>query len=217
MTSPRRARSVDTICDELTRRRLRSVALFGDLSERHLFQVAAASNERRLAMATTVVTAGMPVAEVSVVLDGYAGAERDDIPAIVLGPGAVIGAPESLDGLRSPLTIVAQTPLVLRVFAASDFAELIVGTPPLAIGLIRQLGGRTRTLLDELVCARQGSVTPMFGSDSSTGMRWSSRLRARLVIDGVPGITEVPQPQSVPGTSVDYFGSKRIAPSSRIT
>jgi CRP-like cAMP-binding protein len=94
---------------------------------------------------------------------------------VVLGPGAVIGGPEALDGGLHPLTVVAQTPMVVRVVSAPDFADLIARVPPLAIGLIRQLGGRTRTVLDELACARQGSVAPVVGSCSGTGMRSSSR------------------------------------------
>lgn len=174
VTSTRGARSVDQICDELTLRRLRSVVPFEHLSHRHLVQVAAASYEQRVARGATIAEAGTPAGEVLVVLDGYAGVEVEGVPAVVLGPGAVIGGPESLDGSASSLTVVAQTPLVLRVFPASDFADLIAGIPQLAMAMIRQLGGRTRTVLDELVCARQGSVTPRTGSGSSSGVRWSS-------------------------------------------
>ena len=104
---------------------------------------------------------------VTIVLDGYAGAEVQGQTAIVLGPGAVIGSAESLDGALQPMTVTAQTPMVVRVMAAADFSEIIATVPTLAVALIRQLGGRTRTVLDELVCARQGSVTPWGGSTSS--------------------------------------------------
>ncbi len=174
VTSTRGARSVETISDELTHRRLRSVVLFEDLSHRQLTQVANVSYELRRARGTTVAIAGRPITEVLVVLDGYAGAEVDGIPAVVLGPGAAIGGPEGLDGLASSFTVVAQTPLVLRVFPANDFAALVAAIPPLAMALIRQLGGRTRTVLDELVCARQGSVTPRVGPGASSGVCWSS-------------------------------------------
>ncbi len=174
VTSTRGARSVETISDELTQRRLRSVVLFEALSHRDLTRVANASYELRRARGTTVAIAGRRITDVLVVLDGYAGAEVDGVPAVVLGPGAAIGGPESLDGLASSFTVVAQTPLVLRVFPAHDFAVLVAGIPPLAMALIRQLGGRTRTVLDELVCARQGSVTPTVGPGASPGVCWSS-------------------------------------------
>ena len=58
------------------------------------------------------------------------------------------------------MTVIAQTPMVLRVISAVDFSEIVATAPGFATALIRQLGGRTRTVLDELVCARQGSVTP---------------------------------------------------------
>ena len=96
----------------------------------------------------------------------------------MLGPGAVIGGPESLDGGLHPLTVVAQTPMVVRVVSAPDFADLIARVPPLAIGLIRQLGGRTRTVLDELACARQGSVAPVAGSCSGLGCAFVIEVRA---------------------------------------
>lgn len=176
MTSTRGARSVDEISDELTQRRLRSVPVFGELPVRILARIAGASYERRVPADTTLATEGVPVAEVVVVLDGYAGAEHGGVPAIVLGPGAVLGAPEAMDGLGSAVTIVSQTPMVLRCFPASDFVELVAGIPPLALALIRQLGGRTRTVLDELVCARQGSVTPNVGAGSGSAARRSSSV-----------------------------------------
>lgn len=174
VTSTRGARSVDEISDELTQRRLRSVPVFGDLPVRTLVRVAGASYERRVPADTTLASEGVPSAEVVVVLDGYAGAEHGGVPAIVLGPGAVLGAPEAIDGLGSAVTVVSQTPMVLRCFPARDFVELVAGIPPLALALIRQLGGRTRTVLDELVCARQGSVTSNVGAGSRSGVRRSS-------------------------------------------
>jgi CRP-like cAMP-binding protein len=152
--------------EELALFQLRSIALFAGCSDEQLRMVAAASAERRHAVGDTVSTAGARVRDVPIVLDGYAGAELGGRPLVVLGPGSVIGAAEALDGGLHSLTVVAQTPLVTRVVPASEFFDLIGGVPPLAIALIRQLGGRTRTVLDELGCARQGSVTSGTGSGS---------------------------------------------------
>jgi CRP-like cAMP-binding protein len=161
---------------ELTLLQLRSVALFAGCDDGQLGQVAAVSGERRFGVGEILVRSGAVARDVPIVLDGYAGAEFDAKPALVLGPGAVIGGPESLDGGLHPLTVVAQTPMVVRVVSAPDFADLIARVPPLAIGLIRQLGGRTRTVLDELACARQGSVAPVVGSCSGPGARSSSKV-----------------------------------------
>ena len=174
MTATRGARPRRNLAAELTLLQLRSVPLFGGCDESQLADVAAVSGERRFEVGDTIVQAGTVVRDVPIVLDGYAGAEIDARPAVVLGPGAVIGGPESLDGGLHPLTVVAQTPMVVRVVSASDFAALIARVPPLAIGMIRQLGGRTRTVLDELACARQGSVAPAVGSRSGPGARSSS-------------------------------------------
>ncbi|MGZ4678368.1 MAG: Crp/Fnr family transcriptional regulator [Acidimicrobiia bacterium] len=162
------------LTDELVLFQLRSVPLFGGCDDRQLRTVAAMSGERRHAVGDVIVTAGGAVRDVPILLDGYASAELDDRPIVVLGPGAVIGGPEALDGALHPLTVVAHTPAVTRVIAASDFAALIADVPPLAIALIRQLGGRTRTVLDELVCARQGSATRRAGSFSDRGASRSS-------------------------------------------
>jgi CRP-like cAMP-binding protein len=159
---------------ELTLLQLRSVALFAGCDDGQLAEVAAVSSERRYVVGNVVARAGGVVRDVPIVLDGYAGAEIDGQAAVVLGPGAVIGGAESLDGGLHPLTVVAQTPMVVRVVSAPDFAALIARVPPLAIGMIRQLGGRTRTVLDELACARQGSVAPVPGSRSVPGARASS-------------------------------------------
>ncbi len=161
---------------ELVLFQLRSVALFGGCDEGQLRTVAAMSGERRHAVGDRIVAAGGVVGEVPIVLDGYAGAELDGRPTVVLGPGAVIGGPEALDGALHPMTVVAHTPVVTRVIAAPDFTTLIASVPPLAVALIRQLGGRTRTVLDELVCARQGSVTRSAGSVSEGAVPRSSNV-----------------------------------------
>ena len=176
MTTTRGARAGQDLAAELTLLQLRSVPLFAGCDDHQLADVAAISGERRYAVGDVVARAGTVVRDVPIVLDGYAGAEIDAEPAVVLGPGAVVGGPEALDGGLHPVTVVAQTPLVVRVVSAPDFADLIARVPPLAIGLIRQLGGRTRTVLDELACARQGSAAPAVGSRSGPGARSSSRV-----------------------------------------
>lgn len=162
------------LTEQLVLLQLRSVGLFAGCDDRQLATVAAMSGERRYKVGDVIARAGALVHEVPIVLDGYAGAEVDGSPAVVLGPGAVIGGPEALDGALHPMTVTAQTPVVLRAVAAPDFVHLIAGVPPLAIALIRQLGGRTRTVLDELVCARQGFVSPSPRSASVPGARRSS-------------------------------------------
>ncbi len=168
-------RSVRGLTDELMLLQLRSVGLFSGCDDAALALVAAMSGERRYRTGDTLVAAGTRVREVPIVLDGYAGAEIEGVPTVVLGPGAVIGGPEALDGALHPWTVVAQTAMVARVVSAPDFATLLASAPPLAISMIRQLGGRTRTVLDELVCARQGSVTPGVGLVPGHGVRPSSR------------------------------------------
>ncbi len=128
-----------------------------------------------MAVGQGIVAAGTVAAEVTIVLDGYAGAEAGGHSAFVVGPGAVLGGPEALDGALHPMTVVAQTPMVVRVMSATAFHVLIESVPKLAIALIRQLGGRTRTVLNELVCARQGSVTSIPGAPPSASQRVSSR------------------------------------------
>jgi CRP-like cAMP-binding protein len=153
--------------DELVLFQLRSVALFGACSDEQLRTVAAMSGERCHAVGDEIARAGSMVLEVPILLDGYAGASVDGCSAVVVGPGAVIGGPEALDGALHPMTVVAQTPVVTRVIAAPDFDAVVAGVPPLATALIRQLGGRMRTVLHELACARQGSVAPRVGSTSA--------------------------------------------------
>jgi len=150
------------------------VALFAHCSSPDLARVADLSIERRAAVGDCIVRAGALADSVTIVLDGYAGAEVQGQPALVLGPGAVIGGAESLDGALQPMTVTAHTPMVVRVMTAADFSRIVAEVPTLAMALIRQLGGRTRTVLDELVCARQGSVTPWGGSTSSAGKPFSS-------------------------------------------
>ena len=178
MAAPRSASnglSVRDLTDELVLLRLRSVSLFAGCDDRELALVVSMSGERTYETGDTLVAAGAMVRDVPILLDGYAGAEIQGEPTVVLGPGAVVGGPEALDGALHQWTVVAQTSIVARVVSASDFATLLASVPPLAISMIRQLGGRTRTVLDELVCARQGSVTRRVGWVSGHGVRLSSR------------------------------------------
>lgn len=174
VTPTRGARSFRDLSNEQTSIQLRSVSLFAGCTDAQLREFAERSTELRVAVGAVVVRAGGFAHEVTIVLEGYAGAEIQSLPAIVLGPGAVISGPEALDGALHPMTVVAQTPMVLRLISAADFSEIVVSVPPFAMAMIRQLGGRTRTVLDELVCARQGSATPRIGSCSSAGKRSSS-------------------------------------------
>ena len=174
MTSTRGARPFRDLSDEPAARQLSSVSLFAGCTDAQLHEFTARSAELRVDVGAVVVRAGTLAHEVPIVLDGYAGAEVADLPAIVLGPGAVISGPEALDGALHPMTVIAQTPMVLRLISAADFSEIVASVPPFAMAMIRQLGGRTRTVLDELVCARQGSVTSKTGSCSSAGTRSSS-------------------------------------------
>ena len=180
VTPTRGARSCRNISDELTLLALRSVSLFVGCSDSELRAFSQRSTEVRLAAGEVLVRAGAVAAEVPIILDGYAEAAVDGRPMIVLGPGAVIGGPEALDGALQPMTVTAQTPVVARVISAAHFSEIVASVPPLAMAMIRQLGGRTRTVLDELVCARQGFVSPIGGSPSSADARLSSGV-ARIV------------------------------------
>ena len=167
MTTTQSARSVRELADELTERQLRSVALFARCSSAELARIATRSVEHRVVVGDCIVRDGALADSVTIVLEGYAGAEVQGQTAIVLGPGAVIGGAESLDGALQPMRVTAHTPMVVRVMTATDFSEIIATVPTLAIALIRQLGGRTRTVLDELGSARQGSAASWCGSTSS--------------------------------------------------
>lgn len=169
----RRARSVRDIGHDLTLRQLRSVPVFADCSDEQLDDFAARSTEVRFAVGATVAAAGELACEVFVVLDGYAGVEAEGVPIIVLGPGAVIGGPEALVGSLHQFSVIAQTPMVLRSITGVGFAQIVATAPTFAAALIQQLGGRTRTVLDELACARQGSVSPRGGSTRGSGARHS--------------------------------------------
>ena len=96
MTTTRGARAGRDFAAELTLLQLRSVPLFGGCDDAQLGDIAAASGERRFAVGDTVARAGTVVRDVPIVLDGYAGAEIDAQPAVVLGPGAVIGGPTTV-------------------------------------------------------------------------------------------------------------------------
>ena len=171
--STRRARTCREVGDELALLQLASLSLFAGSSTAEIEDFVACSTEVRVPAGAALAVEDELVSEVIVVLDGYAGAEAKAIPIIVLGPGAVIGGSESLVGSLHPFSVVAQTPVVARVVPATDFAQIVAAAPSFATALIQQLGGRTRTVLNELVCARQGSVSPSGGATPDPGARRS--------------------------------------------
>ena len=150
-----------------------SLPLFAGSSTAEVEHFVARSSEVQVSAGAVLAAEDELVSEVIVVLDGYAGAEAQTIPIIVLGPGAVIGGSESLVGSLHPFSVVTQTPVVARVVSGTDFAQIVAAAPSFATALIQQLGGRTRTVLNELVCARQGSVSPSGGATPDPGARRS--------------------------------------------
>ena len=153
--------------------------MFADSSPAEISDFASRSTEVRAPAGAVLAVEDELVSEVILVLDGYAGAEAKRIPVLALGPGAVIGGPEALVGSLHSFSVVAQTPVVLRVLSATDFAQIVAAAPSFATALIQQLGGRTRTVLNELVCARQGSVPPSGGPTPDPGARCSKGAMAR--------------------------------------
>ena len=177
--STRRARTCREVGAELAILQLVSLPLFAGSSTAEIEDFVACSTEVRVPAGAVLAAEDELAAEVIVVLDGYAGAESRTIPIIVLGPGAVIGGPESLVGSLHPFSVVTQTPVVARVVSANDFAQIVAAAPSFATALIQQLGGRTRTVLNELVCARQGSVPPSGGATPDPGARCSKEAVGR--------------------------------------
>ena len=177
--STHRARTCLEVGDDLSLLQLAALPLFAGSSTAEIADFVACSTEVRVAEGATLAVEDELVSEVIVLLDGYAGAEVKTIPMIVLGPGAVIGGSESLVGSLHPFSVVTQTPVVARVVSATNFAQIVTTASSFAAALIQQLGGRTRTVLNELVCARQGSVPPSGGPAPDPGARCSKGAMVR--------------------------------------
>lgn len=121
---------------------LRAVPLFADLPDEALARVALCANEFEAAEGHVLVQPRMAGTGLFIIEEGSVTVEAPGTK-IELGPGEFFGELALLDeGATHSARVCAATPLKCLAIGRSDFEELLVGEPRLAITMLRTVARR---------------------------------------------------------------------------
>ncbi len=115
---------------------LRSVELFAGLPDSELEEVAASCSISTAHPGQVVQAQDVPVRMWHVITDGYAVISRDGTPIGLLGRGDSWSEHSLLNQVRSPLAVVALSPLTLLTLNQREFFEIPDHHPVLAGRLV---------------------------------------------------------------------------------
>ena len=124
---------------------LQRVALFADLDEDELAQVAAVFKERRFAAGETVIQQGSGAAAFFVIASGEARVLVDGEERRTLGPGDHFGEMALIDAGTRTATVIASGPLVCSGVTFWDFQPLVEANGAIGWKLLQSLIGIYRS------------------------------------------------------------------------
>jgi CRP-like cAMP-binding protein len=134
----------------VARTRLAELGLFRGLRRPVLERIAACCTEIEVPEGRQLCAAGEIAHEFVVVVDGAAAYTLDGGPTHRIGAGSCFGELGLVDGLGSPVTLVAVSPMRLIVCPGPDFRELLESEPAFASRILAVVSGRLRILMAEL-------------------------------------------------------------------
>jgi len=127
-----------------TRDRLAGLSLFEGVPVDVLDDLVAASQERALAPAQTLVREGDPGDELMLVLDGTATVALGGVTIGSIGPGDCVGEMALLDHAPRSATVTSTGPLRVLVVSADRFQVILEAQPAVASRLVTVLTSRLR-------------------------------------------------------------------------
>jgi CRP/FNR family transcriptional regulator, cyclic AMP receptor protein len=137
----------------LTRNRrtelLAGCPLFRGLAADQVAAVAETATEVDFAAGRVIARQGEIGTGFFVVVDGEARVVRDGVTLARLGPGGFFGELSVLDGLPRVAQVVADTPTRCLAIASWDFERVLLDHPALALGIVRELAARLRSVTDQ--------------------------------------------------------------------
>jgi CRP-like cAMP-binding protein len=125
---------------------LREVPLFAGLSKRHLRRLADAARGQRFAEGAPIVRKGQRGESFFVILDGEAEVTLPGRRSRKLKAGDFFGELALLDGEPRSATITATAPTLTLRLSRRKFLDLAGSEPELALGLLKGLAGRLRSV-----------------------------------------------------------------------
>jgi CRP/FNR family transcriptional regulator, cyclic AMP receptor protein len=125
---------------------MRSVPLFGGLTEHELERVASLADIVDLPKDRVIMTQGQLGWEMFVLVTGSARVERDGQSLGERGPGEVLGEIALLDGGPRTATVTLSQPSRLLVLARREFGELMDEFPEIRLRILETVVHRLRGL-----------------------------------------------------------------------
>jgi CRP/FNR family transcriptional regulator, cyclic AMP receptor protein len=123
--------------------RLKQVPLFSECRRKDLSFISAIMRERSFPAGTALTTEGESGDEFMIIMDGTATVRRNGRRVSHLGPGDFFGEISLLDPGPRTATIVADTPITVKVFGRREWASLLAERGVCA-QLLRALARRLR-------------------------------------------------------------------------
>ncbi len=133
---------------------LERVSLFVGLDRARLAELARRARRQRFRERSVVVQEGSEASSIYVIVSGqvrvFASEDTRQITLGRRGPGEYFGEDALVDDGPHPATVTTLTAAELVVLAKDDVVEAIEGCPELALNVMRELGGRTRSMVESL-------------------------------------------------------------------
>jgi CRP-like cAMP-binding protein len=129
---------------------LGSLALFAELNEDQLDQVAQRVQRRTFALGVTLFHQDMPGTMMYIIESGSVrvisiGRTGQELTLNVLGPGELFGELSLLDGQHRSATAITLAPTVAWLLSQADLNEFMSKFPPVNLAMIRVLVDRVRS------------------------------------------------------------------------
>ncbi len=124
---------------------LKTVPLFGGLSNRHLGMLARCGQEKQFSSGRVMTRQGGVGREVFIIVEGRARVERDGRLIARLQRDDCFGEMSLLDGEPRSATVTSDGDVVVFAVVSKDFGEMIVSVPGLARKMLAALSIRLRT------------------------------------------------------------------------
>ncbi len=138
-----------TLTDDRRTELLGNCRLFTGLPTEQLRAIAGSAQEVEFAAGRVIARQGEVGTGFFVVVDGTVRVVRDGELLATLGPGEFFGELSILDGQPRIAQVVAEEPTRCLALASWDFERVLLENPPLALGILRGLAGRLRSVTEQ--------------------------------------------------------------------
>jgi CRP/FNR family cyclic AMP-dependent transcriptional regulator len=138
-----------TLSDDRRTELLGACRLFTGLPVEQLRAIAGSAEEVDFAEGRVIARQGEVGTGFFIVVDGTVRVVRDGETLATLGPGEFFGELSVLDGQPRIAQVVTEAPTTCLAIASWDFERVLLQNAPLALGILRGLAGRLRSVTEQ--------------------------------------------------------------------